>query len=347
MARRMRLGAIVAVLACAAAVAGGCTTPRAAVTSPWPVANAERIVPMPAGFAKWPLTGVSAGGSSDIDRRPLSVKVENSVAARPQSGLSQADVVYETLVEGGITRFNCIFQSDVPVTVGPVRSARPSDLSIVSQYDAIFLFSGASHAVGAAVRKAGLPALSPDFGIAAPFTRVRDKAAPHNLYVSTARAYADAEKRGIPTTADVPRLQFGSAPDTTTPIASVTIPFSSASVVRWAYDSGSGSYERYDAGRAQVDAGNGERVSAKNVVVIWVKYDPVGYDAHGAPTYDVELSGRGRASVFRDGQRYDGSWVAAKDSPPRFQAEDGTPIRLAPGNTWMQVVPLSTVVTMR
>lgn len=347
MAGRMLRGALAVLAGCAVASLVGCAPNASNVTSPWPVATSERTVPMPAGLQKWPLTGVSAGDGAQVDRRPLSVKIENAAAARPQSGPAAADVVYETLVEGGITRFNCLFQSSTPKTLGPVRSARLSDLTIVPQYDAIFVFSGASHAVDVALRDAGVSAISPDFAIGAPFMRVRSKPAPHNYYVSTEKAYSEAAVAGMALNGDVPGLQFGSAPTSGTPIARVSVPFSAAASPAWAWNPTVGTYVRSDGGRVQVDAVSGRQVSAANVVVIWTRYQPKGQDANGATTYNVTLAGQGRASVFRGGQRYDGSWAASSSAPPRFVAEDGTAIRLAPGSTWFEVVPLSTTITMR
>lgn len=340
-------GAALAVLACAALVATSCVPKTATVTSAWPVANAERTVPDPKLPAHWPLTGLSAPSSDAISRRPLAVKIENAPEARPQSGLNAADVVYETAVEGGLTRFTCIFQSTLPGLVGPVRSARLSDLWVVPQYRAIFAFSGASVAMDRAVTKAGLASISPDFGASAPFSRLSTRPSPHNYYLSTSAAYAVAEKRGMPVTTSVPRLQFGSMPTTSPPIEEVQVPVTDATRVKWTYSPATDAYLRANNGVAHVDATSGKQVSARNVVVMWAKYTPVGADRLGAPTYDVEMGGKGRASVFRDGQRFDGTWEAGRDAPPHFTLADGTAIRLAAGNTWIEVVPLSARITMK
>jgi hypothetical protein len=115
--------------------------------------------PEPTSWA-FPLTGAQTEDEAATLNRTLSVKIENTPDARPQTGLSSADVVYETIAEGGITRFNCLFQSQVPQEVGPVRSARLSDLSIVPQYDALFFFSGANPYVVDQIAAAGLPNMS-------------------------------------------------------------------------------------------------------------------------------------------------------------------------------------------
>ncbi len=327
----------------------GCKSEKpAAVISAWPVANAERIVPKPPEPPRWPLSGLPAPDDVSTIKRPLSVKIENSPEARPQTGISSADVVYESVTEGGITRFNCIFQSTVPKTVGPVRSARLSDLWVVPQYHALFFFSGASSTVNGAVKRAKLPNLSEDAGVSYPYYRSTSARAPHNLFLDTKKGYVEAAKRGMPVTSDPPaKLQYAPSKAATPTITSVAIPFSDANHVTWTYDAKSKKYLRANDGRKHLDAQTGKQVAAKNVVVMWAKYTPKSRDKVGSTTYDITLGGQGRVSVFRDGQRLDGTWSAERTDPPRFKATDGSPIKLAPGNTWFQVIPLNVNITMK
>ena len=327
----------------------GCMSKRPAeVTSAWPIANSERVVPRPPEPALWPLSGLVAPDIEAIGLRPLSVKIENSPVSRPQTGLDSADVVYESVAEGGITRFNAIFQSQMPKTVGPVRSARLSDLWIVPQYHALFVFSGASAQVNAAVRSAKLPNLSQDVGVSAPYTRSSARLAPHNLYLDTKKAYAEASKRGMAITEDVPRLQFSPrlAANTST-ITVVSIPFSDANKVIWTYKDATQQYYRVNDGKKHLDAATGKQIAATNVVVLWARHAASSRDKLGSTTYDINLGGTGRASVFRNGQRLDGTWTADNTAPPRFTAANGTPIKLAPGTTWFQVIPLNVIITMK
>lgn len=318
----------------------GCSR-QTVLSTVWPEANAERVVPAPPVPPKWPYTGIEAPDEAAIARRPLQVKIENSNFSRPQIGFSSADVVYETITEGGITRFNCIFHSTVPKTVGPVRSARLSDLWIVPQYHGLFFFSGASDSVQSAVNRADLPNLSQDVGVSFPYWRSGERNAPHNLMLDTAKAYKEGKKRGFPVDVDSPGLQFGRVSKLATPtVTSVSIPFSQANKVRWEYDSESRSYLRYNNGVKHRDASTGKQVSADNVVVLWARYDIASRDKVGSTTYDVDLGGKGRVSVFRGGARLDGRWEADRTTPPRFTDENGKPIRLAPGRTWFQVIPL-------
>jgi hypothetical protein len=347
---RARITLVASALLLVALLGPGCAAKKPAeVIAVWPQASAERIVPAPPVPPKWPLTGLNAPTKESTTKRPLSVKIENSPAARPQTGLNSADVVYESVTEGGITRFNLLFQSKVPDVVGPVRSARLSDLWVVPQYRAIFFYSGASSSVTARVRQADLPDMSQDVGVSRPYYRSSARPAPHNLYLNPKKGYAEAKRRGHSLTAKVPKLAFGPASVTTsaTPVKSVYIPFSSFNNVTWTYNEKRGVFLRQNNQRIHRDAQTGKQVAAKNVVVLWAKYTEASHDMVGSLTYDIRLGGTGKATVFRDGKRYNGKWIATRTQPPHFVDKNGRPIRLAPGNTWMQVIALDVNISMK
>ena len=313
----------------------------------WPVAASERVVPQPPPALRWPYTGLDAPNAASVRRRPLSVKIENSSAARPQTGLNSADVVYETIAEGGITRFNCIFQSNVPKTLGPVRSARLSDMWIVPQYDGLFFFSGASGSVLSKVRSAKLPNLS--HGAAGrPYSRASDRSAPHNLMLDTKKANEEAAKKKYATEADLDRLAFERRSAEATPaVDRIEIPFSQANRVRWEYDAEGDRYLRWNNGAVHKDRASGQQVRATNVVVMWAKYTVASKDKVGSVTYDIKLGGEGRATIFKNGGRFDVTWKATRNSPPRFSDASGAPVRLARGTTWFQVIPLDGRIDMK
>ncbi|MEA5075564.1 MAG: DUF3048 domain-containing protein [Coriobacteriia bacterium] len=327
----------------------GCGDKEAEVVSSWPDAIGERPAEKPPEPVLWPLTGLEAPSAEALTARVVSIKVENSREARPQTNLQSADVVYETVTEGGITRFNALFHSQAPEVVGPVRSARLSDMDIVPQYKALFCFSGASASVNAKVRASGVDNLSEDAGITKPFTRSSDRPRPHNLYTSVVELRAEAERRGMATTAQIVGLAFAKPSELTTgtPVVSVDIPFSSYNKVTWNYDSASNTYLRVNNATPFTDKATGRQVSARNVVVLWAKYTAASRDKVGSTTYDITLVGNGRASVFRDGQVFNGTWEGTADAPPVFKAEDGTQIKLQPGNTWLQVVDTSVNIAMK
>lgn len=337
---------VAATLMVALLVVPGCGRQDAEVVSPWPKAEAERVIDKPAPPPIWPLTGLPSPDSDILTaRRVVSVKIENSPASRPQSGLQAADVVYESITEGGITRFNCFFHSQVPTALGPVRSARLVDVKLVPQYKALFAFSGANSRVNAAVRAAGIENLSQDAGITSGYSRSRARRAPHNLYLDLDKIRAEGVRRGFSATQTPRGLPFerGEAKTGLIPATGLSIPFSRANRVEWTYDADRDVYLRENNGSVHKDALTGAQISASNVVVLWAKITPVA----PAGTYDIQMTGSNRASVFRNGVRIDGTWRAAADSPPTFTAADGTAIRLTPGNTWFQIVSTGVNITVR
>jgi DUF3048 family protein len=152
----------------------------------------------------WPLTGVPADPIAD--RPALAVKIENSVDARPQTGLTAADMVREQVVEGGITRFVAVYHSDLPPEIGPVRSIRPMDTAIAAPLGGLLTFSGGVQTYVTVVQDAGLQVLSQD-SRADGFHRMTTRAAPHNVYAV----------RRPSSTRPTPRNEFHPAPSSTTP----------------------------------------------------------------------------------------------------------------------------------
>jgi hypothetical protein len=286
-------------------------------------------------------------GDADTTVRAVSVKVENSPAARPQSGLNLADVVYESLTEGSITRFNAIFHSSAPEVVGPVRSARLSDVYIVPQYDALFAHVGGNGQVISRVRNAPIDDLD-QFANAGPYWRSSDRPRPHNMYTSIPALRALGRDKGLEDSVAISPFLFEFLGEAAAPtINSISVPFAQGNTARWEYDEEGDFYGRFIGSSVHSDAVSGEQYTARNVVVIWARTSySSNRDVAGSATLDIELNGNGRVSVFRNGQRFDGTWETDGSRPPTFTAEDGSPIRLAPGNTWMQVVRTTTNITM-
>ena len=193
------------------------------------------------------------------------------------------------------------------------------------------------------MQRAGLLNLSQDTTAQSAYARAGRSVA---LY---GRAAVDALKaRGSDVATQSAHLRFSAKSESTaTPIVGVSVPFSASSVVAWAYDAKHGVYRRSEGGRPQRDLATKKQISARNIVVMWAHYTPLDPDIAGGGGFDVTLGGSGQASVFRGGQRLDGRWKADGLSPPRFVAGDGSAIKLAPGNTWVEVIPLSTNITLR
>ena len=286
----------------------------------------------------WPLTGLPTSGTDDIYRRPLSIKLENTPEARPQLGISHADIVYESITEGGITRFNCIFHSDIPVEVGPVRSARNSDVSIIPQYQALFFYSGANSTVNREIAAAGISNMS-DSAAPSLYYRVNYRYAPHNLYLYLNDCYTVAANKGFKTQVeDPPSLLFGPSSHASAVDARViTVPLSYSYTAIWDYDAASNTYSRSMGGTKTTDAENSQVVSASNIVVLWAPHT-LGVIANNSQTLNIDLTTSGAASIFFGGKRIDGTWEASANTPPRFKDADGNEILLTPGKTWFEVV---------
>ena len=297
---------------------------------------------------RWPFSGIPIEEGDDITRRPLSVKIENSTAARPQTGLNAADVVYETIAEGGITRFNAIYQSTIPKQLGPVRSARLSDLWIVPQYDGLFFFSGANSTVLSRVRNSTIDNMSHN-AASSLYKRVSFRSAPHNLYIDANKAHDLADSKGFDITGEYVGFEWGKPSEETTLTATtVSIPFSSYANVKWEWDADDHVYKRFHGTTKHMDAATDEQVRASNVVVMWAKYTPQSKkDAAGSLTYDIDLGGSGKAEVFKDGVRIKATWEATRDTPPVLLDRDGKVIKLNPGTTWFEVPPTTVKISSK
>jgi hypothetical protein len=312
--------------------------------------------------ACWPLNGMPlTAGQPNVFRRTLAVKIDNAPAGRPHYGLSQADMVWELLVEGFITRLAAYYHSQDPQMIGAVRSVRFSDRYTTPMVRGSLVFSGASQLMEHLVRQdiaAGLyVGVSPQIGQGNAFYRsgVDGKVAPHNLFTSS-QALRDATNSvGGGGPVDVPGwdiLAQAVHPPTiggflgSVPARTLTVPYRADARVRYDYDAGANVYLRYQSNGArsvlEVDAANGAWITAKTVVIIrtdiWAT--DVRDDAGGAASLDMRMTGTGLASIFRDGLRQDGWWSRATLLDPFvFTNFYGHKIYLSPGQTWIHVVP--------
>jgi len=303
---------------------------------------------------RWPLTGLPLGGGVPT-RRPLYVKIDNNPTARPHYGISQADQVYEWLVEGLTTRLAAVFQSRQPDVIGSVRSARMTDRPILPSLGAVMVYSGGGpeelmglHYDDAVAQR--YVDLSPGYGWG---YRVPFRPAPYNYfttYQALRDAVAAAPRGDEPVTVHAWDFLPASSKD---PLAggfadsvaasSLSVPYRAGFAVRYEYDPASRAYARFDNGVREVDAANGEVVAARNVVVILTEVhftEEWGLDPAGSPKLDMQLTGTGRGLVFRDGRREEVTW----SRPDIFDVfllrnANGELVRLSSGQTWIHIVP--------
>jgi hypothetical protein len=290
-----------------------------------------------------PFTGMPV--DPEVLRRPLLiVKIDNSPSARPQSGMDVADIVIEELVEGGVTRFMALFHGELPDAVGPVRSARPVDVDLLSGLGASgFAYSGARAEVEGLL--AAAPAVRVTEG-ADGFFRDEVRRAPHNLYVEPEAVLAVVARRGGRPLLDIGWVFDDVAPEgaltcpptaagCADPGASVVIEMSRAYRTGWTYDASAGVYRREQNGRPFLTAGPGA-IGAANVVVLATRHyvGASGYDETDATTTGAP------AIVLRDGRRYEARWVKPTPSDLlRILTPAGEPFPLKPGPTWVHLPP--------
>ncbi|OXY94829.1 DUF3048 domain-containing protein [Streptomyces diastatochromogenes] len=270
-------------------------------------------------------TATSADGSV------LAVKIDNVPAARPQTGLDAADVVYAEQVEGGLSRLMAVYATTLPEAVGPVRSARESDLELLRQFhEPTLAFSGAQSKLLPLIHQAPLRAESPDEAADA-YYRGTDRAAPHNLYLHPDRVLPSAPGKAALTTG----FRYGPAPSGGTPESSRTVRYPSARFA-FTWSARRGGWLVAMDGTPTVTT-DGDRPAPATVVVQYVKIRSSRYhDALGNPTPFTETVGSGKAEVLRDGRSFDATWSrpGATDGTA-FTAADGTPMNFAAGQVWV------------
>ena len=294
-----------------------------------------------AASGAWPLTGVDAAGA-DMARPALAVKVENSAAARPQTGLNAADVVWEQVVEGGISRFVAVYHSTLPPALGPVRSVRPMDAPIAAPLHGLMAFSGGQAPFIDAARTAGLQVVQPDSGPG--FSRVGDRVAPHNTYVDPAAllGQADDGHRAPPT------AQFWFAAEPTAvasgePAGELELALSAIAEPRWTWSAGDGVWLRSEGDSPALEA-DGARLRVTNVVVLCVDVvDTAFTDSAGTAVPETVMVGDGQALVATGGHAVEAEWSKASvGEPVVLTLPRGEPVVLAPGSTWVELVPNGT-----
>jgi len=323
---------VVTALLVATACSGG--------AGPGPAAGASGSAPAGAK-AVWPLRGGDAPNADATKRRPVVVRVPNDPAARPQAGLGAADLVFEMLVEGGITRYAVVFHSQDAEKVGPIRSARLSDLHYMPMLRGILAHVGAQGTVLQRIRDAAKSGRFIDvdqFEHASAFDRVSERAAPQNVYTSTKRIREAAKDDAK---VDVPPLAFGTAPGGTA-FTSFVVPYSGTTRVE--YTAQSSGFKRAQGGQPTVDDATKQEVTPTNVVVIKTEITEVPglvEDEHGSLSLEIRSTGTGPAVVLSDGKRFNGTWERNGDGNYSFKDAGGAAIALRPGLTWIHVVPLS------
>lgn len=323
--------------------------PQVAATSTTtvtPDATASKsAVPEPEVQTTWPLTGVASDNLKD--RPAVAVKIENTNAARPQYGIDKADVVWETIVEFDVSRFVAVFHSKYPEEVGPVRSVRPMDVRIVSPLKGVFIYSGGQKGILNLVRKDdNIQAFDETSGQSAMW-RTTARFAPHNLNgdVSKFAKLGSGDNTSSPSEqfAFASSVEESSAVVDGRDVTSLELSLSTAAHPQWTWDKKEKAWLRSE-GAAPAYVASGARISATNVVVIKAKHFDSGFNAQNkAPVPDYDLTGTGTAVVASGGKFIKATWNKKDNASPMVLLdEQGESVTLAPGNTWVELMPKAT-----
>jgi hypothetical protein len=302
----------------------------------------------PVAVATCPLTGTPVPGGGVVPARPaLAIKIDNYSAARPQSGLDKADVIFEEPVEGGITRYAAVFQCQEAPLVGPVRSARNIDIGILGQLGTpLLVHVGGINPVIANIDAS--PLVNIDLGNYGSLqVHPAGRVAPYATFSTTAQLWGT---RPTMTTPPQPLFTYSAATPAGTAVSSVHIDFSGTSDVTWKYNPSTHVFARYYNATTPDTLADGVQNSAANVIVQYVQisYGPWVENSEGGLEVQADLypNASGNVEVFRGGTEISGTWKrSALGSPTQFVTASGAQIPLQPGPTWVELVPNTITAT--
>ncbi len=275
-----------------------------------------------------PLTGIPDPTGATQGRAAITVKIDNTLLEGPKRGVDQADVVYEEVVEFGLTRLAAVFHSSAPDAIGPIRSVRLTDQAIVRPLGGVFVYSGGARYAEESIATAPVVRVDESAAGDAMF-RDPDRRKPHNLF---GRALALFAFGGDP---KPPRPLFayrplGEAATGGVPIREAFVGFDAGFDVTWNWDPASGTWHRTFLGEQEFVDG-GAPIAPKNIIVQFVDYV-------GGGTPEAVLTGEGEVWVLTDGRAISGRWKrATADDPGVLVDAEGEPILLTPGQTWVEL----------
>jgi hypothetical protein len=351
------VGALIAVIVAIFVMGGESSSAPEATPTEEPTASpSPSPSPSPAPLYKEnPLNGslLEVGRfDQQMQRPPLAVMIENDPEARPQMGMHKADLVYEAVSEGGITRFMAVYWGHEADRIEAIRSARVYYIHWAAELGAVYVHWGQVEDPGPVnvwpvLERLGMRTMNGIFQGEEVGYRDPNRYAPHNVYSNTGLLWNTSQSRGYAGPPTLEPWKFkddtpGQAGHAAAPAIDVT--FGSAGspyAVRWDYDPTTNSYLRSMGGAPHTDGVTGERLTARNVVVQYAVLRPSGVKAYNI----IDTVGTGTAVVFRDGVAVTGTW--RKDTEAgrtRFYDSAGNEIQFNRGQTWIEVVPAESAV---
>lgn len=292
-----------------------------------------------------PLTGLEL--KEGLPKNPVFVvKVENTEGGQPQYGLNKADLVFEELVEGGLTRLAALYYSNLPTKVGHVRSTRATDIGISLPVGGQVVASGGASPTYRLLKKAGVKIFSEDHG-APGFSSDPLKVRPYNRLVNLQTIAKDAKAGPVPgnylpwqtTPRKAPSASASTDPSATPTAApkkatTANVGFSNSTHTRWALKNGTWS-------RVNGHAAAGQDFQADTLLVLFARVGDAGYtDPAGNPVPETIFDGNGRAVIMHGGTAIEATWFKGqRSSQITFKDKAGQPISLDPGHVWIELVP--------
>ena len=293
----------------------------------------------------FPLTGTPV--EEEIDTRAVAVMINNHPAARQQSGLSQADVVYEVLAEGDLTRFLAIFQSEKPANIGPIRSARDYYIDLAQGYDSLYIAHGYSPKAHQMLMNGVIDHLNGMQYDGSLFKRSSAKKAPHNSYTTFENIEKGAESNGYEMTTSPEPLPFLTKEEVnelsgdTAEQLTISYSSSSNSIVDYEYDHEAEKYKRFSGGELTEDIEAGAPVLLDNILIIETNHRVI--DDEGR--HDIDLTSGGNGYLIQRGVFREIEW---KNVDGRILPYDGSKaLGFVPGKTWINIVPSNDIVEMK
>ena len=287
-----------------------------------------------------PLNGQPVKGL-DWDRRVIAVKIDDHRGARPQSGVDRADAIFETLVEGGLTRWTALFHQSDSSHLGPIRSLRPTDIGLVLPLSATVAASGGQQwIIDMAVAQA-VPVLRERDARPALF-RIDGRQAPHNLYGNTNKIREVAGSAGHPDGPPPPLFEWGPLPEGIVS-TQITLQWSDPIAVTWSWDGNR--YRRWRGSGAHnwfLPDGSVGQVSADSLIVLMAPVSELAPPpaVTGSPVPVLNTVGTGTVFVFADGRAVRGTWSRATQLEPFvLTTAQGEPLTIPPGVPWINVFP--------
>lgn len=324
--RTFLLGGLTLIIVAAPSTVGGSIATTSGVT----VASHSRREPVYVA----PLTGLPDRLGVTKHRSALTIKIDNTPQAEPQYGIEKADVIYEEIAEGGITRLAAIFNSVLPTMVGPVRSVRKTDRDIVDPIGGVFACSGGAQYALQSIATAPVKLVDQANAGAAMF-RDYHRYAPHNLYANAVLLMA----RGGTPRPPRPLFHYSNSVRRVQgrPIASFVVGFAAGFAVSYQWNNTTKSWARSIFGQPDVTAG-GQRLSPTNVIVMTVHY----LGGVGVEGSEAQMLGTGPVEVFSNGRMQRGRWTrVSRFGRTVYRSTTGKFIALRPGQTWVELLDVS------